>query len=290
MTNPTFLKDRSPEQLAVDISIASTLLRTGRSEKWIDLKEFLRLTHLVWSVLFFSNIDSERESIGWIEYRYQSSADPKDFVRRLSNIDLSVALSAWALAVPPFINSPEESLFELACAKSIGRLPWLWHATQPEEIGDGLQKVLIHTGAMKPNDNATWLLNRNRWKQLIQNGYVLGKLERTLIAYNIAEVKNWITTDEIKKGELLWQGPKGLCVAGGDYRRSWKGIPVTVLCLQSPDRYRSFHAEYLVPLNGLMSTDIIENKLTETERHVLKHFLDELSYGFESIPETESFS
>lgn len=290
MTNPTFLKDRSPEQLAVDISIASTLLRTGQSEKWIDLKEFLRLTHLVWSVLFFSNIDSERESIGWIEYRYQSSTDPKDFVRRLSNIDLSVALSAWALAVPPFINSPEESLFALACAKSIGRLPWLWHATQPEEIGDGLQKVLIHTGAMKPNDNARWLLNRNRWKQLIQNGYVLGKLERTLIAYNIAEVKNWITTDEIKKGELLWQGPKGLCVAGGDYRRSWKGIPVTVLCLQSPDRYRNFHAEYLVPLNGLMSTDIIENKLTETERHVLKHFLDELSYGFESIPETESFS
>jgi hypothetical protein len=166
----------------------------------------------------------------------------------------------------------------------------LWHATQPEEIGDGLQKVLIHTGAMKPNDNATWLLYRNRWKQLIQNGYVLGKLEKTLTAYSLADVRNWITMDEIKKGELLWQGRKGLCVAGGDYRRSWKGIPVTVLCLQSPDRYRGFHAEYLVPLNGLMSTDIIRNKLTEIERHVLKHFLDELSYGFESVSVPKSLS
>lgn len=290
MTSPTFLKDRSPEQLAVDISIASTLLRTGRSEKWIDLKEFLRLTHLVWSVLFFSDIDSEKESIGWIDYRYQSSTDPDDFAHGLSNIDLSVALAAWALAVPPFINSPEESLFALACAKSIGRLPWLWHAMQPEEIGDGLQKVLIHTGAMKPNDNATWLSNRNRWKQLIQNGYVLGKLERTLLGYNLAEVRNWITADEIKKGELLWQGRKGLCVSGGDYRRSWKGIPVTVLCLQSPDRYSRFHAEYLVPLNGLMTTDVIQNKLTEVERHILKHFLDELSFGFESVPVAKSLS
>jgi hypothetical protein len=233
--------------------------------------------------LFFTNIDSEQDSVGWIEYRYQSSTDLEDFSRRLSNIDLSVALAAWALAVPPFINSPEESLFALACAKSIARLPWLWHATQPEEIGDGLQKVLIHTGSMKPNDDATWLSYRNRWKQLIQNGYVLGKLEKTLTAYSLADVRNWITTDEIRKGELLWQGRKGLCVAGGDYRRSWNGIPVTVLCLQSPDRYRGFHAEYLVPFNGLMSTDIIRNKLTETERCVLNNFLDQLHQGFESI-------
>jgi hypothetical protein len=282
MTNPTFLKERSPEQLAVDISIASTLLRAGLSEEWIGLEEFLRLTHLVWSVLFFTNIDSEQDSVGWIEYRYQSSTDPEDFSRRLSNIDLSVALAAWALAVPPFINSPETSLFALACAKSIGRLPWLWHATQLEEIGDGLQKVLIHTGAMKPNDNTTWLSYRTRWKQLIQNGYVLGKLEKILTAYSLAEVRNWITTDEIKKGELLWQGRKGLCVAGGEYRRSWKGIPVTVLCLQSPDRYKKFHAEYLVPLNGLMSTDIIRNKLTEAERLVLNNFLDQLHRGFQS--------
>lgn len=290
MTNPTFLKERSPEQLAVDISIASTLLRTGQAEKWIDLKEFLRLTHLVWSVLFFTTIDSEQDSVGWIEYRHHASTDPEDFSRRLSNIDLSVALAAWALAVPPSINSPEESLFALSCAKSIGRLPWLWHATQPEEIGDGLQKVLIHTGAMKPNDNDTWLSYRIRWKQLIQNGYVLGKLEKTLAAYSLADVRKWIITDEIKKGELLWQGRKGLCVAGGDYRRSWKGIPVTVLCLQSPDRYRGFHAEYLVPLNGLMSTDIIRNGLTDIERNVLKHFLDEISHGFESVSVPKSLS
>jgi hypothetical protein len=159
----------------------------------------------------------------------------------------------------------------------------LWHATQPDEIGEGLQKILIHTGAMKPNDSATWLQNCNRWKQLIQSGYVLGKLDQTLIAYNLGDIRSRITVDEIKKGELLWQGRKGLCVAGGDYRRSWKGIPVTVLCLQSPDRYKGFYAEYLVPLTALMSIDIIRNKFTMTERRVLKEFLDQLHQGFESM-------
>lgn len=288
MLRPNFLKKRPLHQLGMDLALASTLFRYGLKKKWLDFEHFLELTHELWSTLFFSaDIDTKsgEKYIGWLEYRYQSAEDQKQFVNQLTSIDLSAALASWALAVPSPITNPKQALFALACAESIAKFPWLWNIDHPEEVANKLKEILIYTGTLKVNDDNAekWLRISKLWKELVQRGVALRKLQRHLDELSLNKVRTLVSREKVKAGELLWQGTIGLCVLGKDCKRTTK-TPVPVLCLQSPEQDKPFAPDYLVPFDALLSKDIIQDSsFGEKERRVLEDFTSQLSEGLKDM-------
>ena len=135
MTSTEFLSGRTPEYLAVDLKVASALLRIGLREDWVERKRFFELTHKIWSSLFFSS--SPKKELGWLEFRAETSDDKEAFINNMRSEELSAALMGWYLAVPTDdVRSPETAGFALAATLAVARLPWLWHGGKQDEIAD----------------------------------------------------------------------------------------------------------------------------------------------------------
>lgn len=280
MTNPNYLRERPPYYLGIDIKLVSTLLQYGLNEKWISLDNFLSLTHRVWSVLFFSSDQKQCKGellVGWLQSRLEANDDQDRFMEQLISIDLSISLATWALTVPPSIESPEEAIFYLACAVSVARFPWLWSENLPAEVSDRLRYSLVCTGALDADDDESWSIYRHRWRELIWRGHALELLEKALTNLTLEAARQMIKRDIVNAGEILWQGPIGLCVAGETCHLGDSGS-IDVLCLQYPNRDKKFSKEYIVPLKALLHTEFI--LLRPTEKEVLNNFLRVLSEGF----------
>jgi hypothetical protein len=124
MGGEAYLKERQPEHLAVDLQIASGMLRAALHGGWVSAEEFFNCTHQLWLSLFFTS--KVEPTMGWIDYRYQSSESPEDFAARMESPILSAAMAAWAFGVPTNIQTPSFARFRLACVLAVARLPWLW--------------------------------------------------------------------------------------------------------------------------------------------------------------------
>jgi hypothetical protein len=279
MTSKAFLEQRAPELLAADLKIAAILLRTGLQEGWISQDDFFACTHMIWSSLFFSS-DGEA-TIGWMERRYRSADSPTDFAARLVSVELLAALTAWAMAIPADIRTPEHVRFALSCVLSVARLPWLWDVGDREELATQLARVLAHTSNLDGSYEDTLDDVRRYWRRMMRRGHAFRRLLPALAGRTPADLRHHIRQAQIDAGELLWQGEQhGFCVATTRCDRS-PNEKVPVLCLQGTSGRTQFRADYIIPLRALLETDI--TPMTDTfgseQREEIISLIEELQKG-----------
>ena len=281
MTSAEFLAERSPDYLAADIKIASALLRIGLREGWVERKRFFDLTQKIWCSLFFSSAPHGDVGWLWLEYRARTSEDMNAFVDEMRSAELSAALIGWKLAAPSHDGTPESARFELAAVLAVARLPWLWHGGEPDKIANELAVLLSHTADPTESREALVSQAEAEWALLLRRGHALRLLETAVSSMTPAEIRDRISSDELRPGDLLWQGKAGFCVV-----RHWASRAannnVTVLRLQGAGGEAKFKASFTIPMRALLSEDVVprSDDFGGEPRKVLREFLDELDSAF----------
>lgn len=273
MTSDTYLKDRPPETLSVDIQFASVLVRTGLNEGWINADEFFDSTHQIWVNLFFtSGPDPTR---GWLELRYSNSDEPDDFVRRLVSPKLTAALAAWVFALPEEMSTPARRRFSLSTILSVARLPWLWHFEDGEEVVKELQGLLFSSAGT--SNNLDWTGIEARWVKMMRTGHALRMLEYNLTDKTPGDLKGQISQSEVKRGDFLWQGAGGLCVATEDFVRADDKCNTTILYLQKSQSTGAVRTYFAIPVRALLSEGFLD--LPDVPAQTLAKYFEDLSMG-----------
>ncbi|HQO62973.1 MAG TPA: hypothetical protein PK528_05125 [Syntrophorhabdus sp.] len=274
MTSEEFLSHRSPELLAADLKIAAILLCAGFKQNWIDESDFFEATRLIWSSLFFSS--SKQSDRGWLECRWLTAENPDDFKFRMASPELSAALAAWIMTAPQDIRTLDNVVFTLAKTLAVARLPWLWQAGELEMIGQEIGAMLTYSGGILSADNLKRF--EQAWISLMRTGEALRALEEALKGHSPLELRERIRQDQIERGELLWQGRSGYCVASCSCLRSWKEN-VPVLRLQGAQKESSFDPSFLIPVRSLLSSDMLpqNERFGIPQRNCLSKMISELS-------------
>lgn len=271
MTCEAYLSERQPETISVDIQFSSVLLRSGLCEKWITEEEFFESTHHIWSHLFFSS--SPDPTCGWLEHRYKNNGDPDEFAKKLVSPKLTAALAAWVFAISEANCTPERSRFELAKILSVARLPWLWHYDDGEDVAKELQGLLA--SSTNTSMAHVWDDIQARWLSLIRNGYALRILEEKLVGKTPGDLKDQISQNEVNRGDLLWQGTGGLCVATENFIRSNDKKNTTILYLQKTQSVGVIRTIFAIPIKALLADGILG--LSAEQHGVLVTMMDSLS-------------
>lgn len=273
MSSEAYLLERAPATIPVDIQFASVLLRCGLCEGWITESEFFAATHQIWTPLFFTS--APESACGWLQYRYKTAEDPEDFARKLASPKLTAALAAWAFAIPEGINTPEHGRFYLTKLLAVARLPWLWHYDDSAEVARELHGLLVSSTDIQ--GDRFWEETEGKWVSMMRCGHALRHLEEALAQATPAELKGRITQQYVKKGELLWQGTGGLCVATEDFDRFVTSANTTILYLQKTANAGVIRANFAIPMRSLLDGDLLP--LAEAPRKVLSAMLADLSIG-----------
>lgn len=272
LKDPSFLQERSPQQLGVDLGVASILFRTGLSENWLEYDDFFKLTHQIWATIFFcaeSKPGTMDVARGWLEYRYESAVDKERFAHEMSSVHLAVSLMAWALAIRVSTNSAEESFFNVSVVAAIARFPWIWRGAKKPEFESAVLVSLSHSNVLSDKNPTVRGQIHERLCDLISSGETTRKIEERLAAIAPQQIRTLIQQDRIERGAVLWQGTKGLCVTAEPCRRSESGN-VSVYCLQNQDAVL-FKKGYLIPLEELLS--LREMNLSQKEAEGIRKFI-----------------
>lgn len=279
MTSTEFLEERGPDYLAADLKVASALLRLGLREGWVERKRFFDLTQKIWSSLFFSS--EPRREVGWLEYRASTTEDRDGFVNDMRSAELSAALIGWKLGAPSDDATPEASRLALAAVLAVARLPWLWHGGEPEKIAEELAVLLSHTADPGANRDALLRQAEAEWALLLRRGQALRLLEAAVSRMTPAEVRDRIRSDELRPGDLLWQGTAGFCVVRQRASRA-ADDKVTVLRLQGAGGEAQFKSSFTVPMRALLTEEVVprSDAFGDEPRQVLRELIDELCKGF----------
>jgi len=279
MTDTKFLEERGPDYLAADLKVASALLRLGLREDWIERDKFFNLTQRIWSSLFFSS--SVQKDIGWLEHRARTAEDKAGFIEGMRSAELAAALIGWRLAIPDDEGSLEGARFALAAVLAVARLPWLWDGGEPDEVANELGVLLSHT--LEPGRNREEVMKaaEAEWALLLRRGHALRRLEIAVSNMTPSEIRKRIPCDELRIGDLLWQGEAGFCVVRHRASRS-ADDRVTALRLQGDGDESIFKASYTVPMRALLDESVVpwSNEFADEPRQVLLEFITELSRGF----------
>lgn len=125
--------------------------------------------------------------------------------------------------------------------------------------------------------------NEQAWVRLIRRGEALRALEEVLEGHSPAEIRTRIRENHVSRGELLWQGNSGYCVALSSCQRSGKD-KVPVLCLQGMKKKTDFLSAFLIPLRALLDSGVLPEaeRLVDASRQVIRDMLDEISKAFSS--------
>ena len=278
MTSPEFLTARTPDYLATDLKVASALLGVGLGQGWIERERFFKITHSIWSSLFFAQAAGEE---GWLECRASASEDREAFVENMRSADLSAALIGWYLAaLTPGGRSPEAARFRLAAAVAVARLPWLWQGASQEDIEKELAVLLAHMAAsgLDHEEHLRWAAAE--WKRLTQRGQALRSVEVAVRGERLEVFSERIRIDELQPGEVLWQGEAGFCVVLRRCSRSGNDR-VPALKLQGSGEETRFVASATVPVRALLDKDVLPltPDFGDRPRRVLRDFIGELSTG-----------
>jgi len=279
MTSAEFLSERGPEYLAADIKVASVLLRLGLREGWVERKRFFDLTQKLWSSLFFSS--EPPKAVGWLEYRAGKAEDRLSFITGMQSAELSAAFIGWKLAAPSDDRTPEAARLALAAVLAVARLPWLWQGGEPEKIAEELAALLSHTA--DPGVSREDLLRQAEaeWALLLRRGQALRLLEAAVSRMTPAELRHRIRADDLRPGDLLWQGRSGFCVVRQHALRAGDN-EVAVLKLQEDGQEAQFKAVFAIPMRALLTEETVSRSdvFGDEQRQVLREFIDELSAGF----------
>jgi hypothetical protein len=284
MSHDNYLRNREPGFLAIDLKIASALMRVALREKWITPNNFFDYTQQLWLPLFFTSQAEKHTSRGWLDYRYNTAEDPNHFAALMASPELAAAMAAWALAISAEIQTPAYARFRLACVLSVARLPWLWRVDPEDQIATELQKILSLTPLELADDR--WQAISEEWSKLMRQGEALRRLEVALGGRQPVMLKKDIRQDYISAGEILWQGQAGFLIALSATKRSLKE-PVQVLYLQpkpgKPDEsyWSKDGKEFLIPLKALLDEGVITSSdFGDNERKELANLIKELAQGF----------
>ncbi len=274
MSSEPYLRDRQPETISIDIQFSSVLFRSGLCEGWITEEEFFVSTHKIWAPLFFTSLPEP--PCGWLEYRYKTCDDPNEFAQKLLSPKLTAALAAWVFAIPEAGRSPEHSRFYLTKLLAVARLPWLWHYDNSAEVSKELQGLLVSSADIR--GGRFWEETEAKWVEMMRYGHALRLFEKSIAEKTPADLKLQIVQQQVKKGDLLWQGKSGICVAVEDFNRSDIGTNTEILYLQKQANKGVIRAEFAIPVRGLLSCSGI--MLDETPREALRAMLDNVEGGF----------
>jgi hypothetical protein len=253
MSSDDYLCERQLEMLSVDIQFAAILLRTGLRENWISPEEFFDSTHKIWAAMFFTS--KPEPSAGWLEYRYKSSGSQNDFMEKLASAKLSAALAAWSLAIPRAVSTAERIRLLLSQVLSVARLPWLWESSDPQKIAEELSDILM--SSTENADDMFWNEMEKRWVDLMRQGHALKMLEYALEGKTPVELKDRIVQQEVRKGEILWQGQKlGFCVSAESGKRK-SGEKIPVIYLQTLASEGKIRGDLTIPIRALLDDAVI---------------------------------
>ena len=264
LVEPDFLSERRPELLGADLKVVAVLLRAGLADEWLTAQDFFNATFRVWLPLFFAAISNE--NTGWLEQRFLTAPNQKEFAEEIRSTELAAALGCWALSMPTKTTCPEHVLFDLASTLSISRLPWLWQTGGNKNLTDEITAVFKYTS----RGNIDWCDIRQRWITLVRRGYALNVLMKAISSLNATEVRSRIQQASIEAGELLWQGSKiGVCVAKQACNREIEQN-CDVLILQKGNLIKKFSGPFLIPLSGLLEDGIFgDDKMPPQARNEL---------------------
>ncbi len=252
-TDPTYLELRDPEGLNRDMQIAGLVLRKGLSARWIDNEQFFDATQKIWSKLFFSS--KRDEPLGWLGIRYQKEADKARFRKSLATPQLAAVLFAWAIAVDVGKRDVLSQRFLLSMLLSMGRFPWLWHDDLDQEVlYTHLQDILRESPCKTDGDKSADALNERRIN-LLRQGVSLAVADQVLSNQDIGQLRDQLIDKSAEKGDVLWQGKRGLCISLENTEAA--GDVVKVLCLQDPEGDTSFRKSFLLPIDQLVNAGLI---------------------------------
>ncbi len=274
-TDQTYLELRDPEGLNRDLQIAGLVLRKGLSEGWVENDHFFDATQKIWSKLFFST--KSGEPLGWLGIRYQLEENQEHFRETMATPQLSAVLFAWAIAVDVSKRDAFSQRFLLSMLLSMGRFPWLWHdGLDQEEIYSHLKKILKESPCRTDGDTTIDSLNERRIN-LLRQGVSLAVADHALSEQNVVELRDRLNDKEAEKGDILWQGKRGLCISLESTATS--GNNIRVLCLQDPEGEASFQKDYLMPIDKIIEAGLVpENEeFGPTQIKELTVVLDQLS-------------
>ncbi len=277
MTSEEFLSQRSPELLAADLKIAAVLLCTGLKQNWIDEPAFIEATRLIWSCYFFSSPKVSNQ--GWIERRCLEAENPDEFKLRMASPELSAALAAWSITVPRNIKTPEQVVFVLSQTLAAARLPWLWRGGEIEHISRESGLMLANTGGGLSAEDLVRF--EQEWVLLMRRGEALRSLEEALANHSPVELREKIREEQIERGELLWQGSSGYCIAMTSCKRSSKEN-TPVLRLQGAKKESLFAPSFLIPLRCLLNSEVLpeSDQLGIPQKDSIREMISEISRVF----------
>jgi hypothetical protein len=265
MTASNYLRHRELTGFARDIELASLLLRMVQDRCWLSREETMEATVEIWAALFLSG--DEGAPLGWLEARRVS--EWAEFQKHVCVPAVTAALFAWGLEANRTPTTPREAQALLALALSLARHPWVWVSDKPEQVAAELDTILRATAGHYDEAMIT-----QSWQELMSLAGALLVFDSTLqAALSGGGVMNLVSQNQrvgVSRGELLWQGRLGYCVAGEDANRGSRN-PVNVLPLQlSGIQGTKVSSAYLNPISGLMDIPDLCPGLSESQRQLLR--------------------
>jgi len=277
LTNHEFLEHRDPKRLGIDLQLAGLLLRNGYSKDWLDEQQFFDITQRIWSALFFSY--KSKKNIGWIELRLRRAEDKNDFVESFSSPGLAATLLSWAIAIPTNIDGLLMQRFRLSLVLGMGRLPFIWCSDNEGEEIAHLLKIISASpcGDMSGLDieKVSKIVQARRIEWLRQ-GAALVAMECALDKTGLSVVRDSINNKAVTRGDILWQGNLGTCIATDD--SSDYSEYVEVICLQEPTGSKKFKKDFINPLSQLAGSELLKQDEGYTDKHfvALSELINEL--------------
>ena len=269
-----FVLVKEPELLSRDLQVVAILLRKLYSMGWIDEAEFFHLTHKAWSQLFFSTKDDRTK--GLMQIRFEASSDPQKLIDQLVTPSLVAALYGWFSAVPVGVTNVYAYRFMLSQLMAMGRCPWLWHLNDENQIQAMHQLARIWVDSPCQYQNEMLLDDQMSGfitlvESLSKQGVALTSFENEMAAHDLGFIRDAINNQHVKKGDIIWQGNAGLCVALEDSKDKYQ---LDVLSLQRPEMKSTFLTDKIIPLKSvLVHTQLFSDAFRNDHMHLLDQFI-----------------
>ena len=118
----------------------------------------------------------------------------------------------------------------------------------------------------------------------MRRGLALYRLCDSLEGTSASELRGRIPARDVERGEILYQGKFGFCIASErTHRRSVGSLPV--LCLHDASAPKRIAKEYLVPVKELLAHVEGDSRtsFSSTDRQVIEDLVIELSSGLRAV-------
>ena len=276
-----YLENRPLNMMGSDLNLIAVILLTGRREKWLSRKDFIKYTKMIWHRLFLSTDHDCR--LGWIEYRKLNADLDEIPIEKMRSPELSAVLAAWSLSIPLDFSTAERTSFDLCCIMSVARLPELWLGGPLDQISEKLEAELLPIVPTETYDPENPELFGKKWNLLMRLGYSLRRLESTLGDVQPIDLKDNVLWSRISAGTLLWQGKNGFHVTVESVARNQHAM-AKVVNINGVHDFPEIRPDFLIPVENLIdkSCSACGSELKESHRKYLGALANSVRKGARS--------